>query len=140
MTDNCSEYYCLNIIVNISSFSSLNTYVNTSLKYYRKQSLNKKLKLMEWAMKLFTKSYWAMKYLALWSPGLRHIFWKICKTIRHPSYILNVHSLMTLLKLSSISFIYLIRNMWTSYSICKCKTNLYQIITRRLNVFLTIEM
>ena len=138
--DNCSEYYYLNIIVNISSFSSLNTNVNTSLKYYCKQSLNKKLKLMEGTMKLFTKSYWAIKYLALWSPGLRHFFWKICKTNRPPSYILYVHSLMTLLKLSNISFIYLIRNMWTTYSICTCKTNLYQIITRSLNVFLTIKM
>ena len=138
--ENCSEYYCLNIIVNISSFSSLNTNVNTSLKYYRKQSLNKKLKLMEGTMKLFTKSYWAIKYLALWSPGLRHFFWKICKTNRPPSYILYVHSLMTLLKLSNISFIYLIRNMWTTYSICTCKTNLYQIITRSLNVFLTMKM
>ena len=138
--ENCSEYYCLNIIVNISSFSSLNTNVNTSLKYYCKQSLNKKLKLMEGTMKLFTKSYWAIKYLALWSPGLRHFFWKICKTNRPPSYILYVHSLMTLLKLSNISFIYLIRNMWTTYSICTCKTNLYQIITRSLNVFLTIKM
>ena len=138
--DNCSEYYYLNIIVNISSFSSLNTNVNTSLKYYCKQSLNKKLKLMEGTMKLFTKSYCALKYLALWSPGLRHFFWKICKTNRPPSYILYVHSLMTLLKLSNISFIYLIRNMWTTYSICTCKTNLYQIITRSLNVFLTIKM
>ena len=138
--ENCSEYYCLNIIVNISSFSSLNTNVNTSLKYYCKQSLNKKLKLMEGTMKLFTKSYWAIKYLALWSPGLRHFFWKICKTNRPPSYILYVHSLRTLLKLSNISFIYLIRNMWTTYSICTCKTNLYQIITRSLNVFLTIKM
>ena len=138
--DNCSEYYYLNIIVNISSFSSLNTNVNTSLKYYRKQSLNKKLKLMEGTMKLFTKSYWTIKYLALWSPALRHFFWKICKTNRSPSYILYVHSLMTLLKLSNISFIYLFRNMWTTYSIYTCKTNLYQIITRSLNVFLTMKM
>ena len=31
---NSCEYYCLNIIVNISSFGSLNTNVNTTLKYY----------------------------------------------------------------------------------------------------------
>ena len=35
-----------------------------------------------------------MKYLGLWSPGLRNVFWKICKTLRPPlSYILNVRSL-----------------------------------------------
>ena len=44
----------LNIIVNISPFSLLNTNVNT-LKYYRKQALNKKLKLMGGVMKFFTK-------------------------------------------------------------------------------------
>ena len=44
--ENCSEYYCLNIIVDISSFSTLNTNVNTTLKYYRKHALNKKPKLM----------------------------------------------------------------------------------------------
>ena len=39
-----------------------------------------------------------MKYLRLWPPGLRNVFWKICKTLRPPplSYILNVHSLMPL--------------------------------------------
>ena len=34
-----------------------------------------------------------MKYLGLWSPWLRNSFWKICKTLRPPSYILNVLSL-----------------------------------------------
>ena len=53
--DNCSEYYCLKVVVNISSFKSLNNNVNTTLKYYRNQALNKKLKLMEGAMKYFTK-------------------------------------------------------------------------------------
>ena len=78
--ENCSEYYCLNIIVNINSFSSLCNNVNTTLKYYCKQALNKELKLMGGAMKYFTKkttgpwnilqkNYWAMKYLALWHPG-----------------------------------------------------------------------
>ena len=61
--ENCSEYYCLNIIVNINSFSSLCNNVNTILKYYCKQALNKELKLMGGAMKYFTKkNYWAMKY------------------------------------------------------------------------------
>ena len=65
----------LNVIVNISSFSALNlnTNVNTTLKYYRKQALNKKLKLMEEAKNFFTKKLldhgifssmlpWATKY------------------------------------------------------------------------------
>ena len=34
-----------------------------------------------------------MKYLGLWSPGLPNVFWKICKILRAPSYILNVRSL-----------------------------------------------
>ena len=38
------EYYCLNVIVNISSFNPFNTNVNTTLKYYRKQALNKNTK------------------------------------------------------------------------------------------------
>ena len=52
---NSSEYYCLIIIVNISSFIPLNTNVNTTLKYYRKQALNEKLKLIRGVMKFFTK-------------------------------------------------------------------------------------
>ena len=31
----------------------------------------------------FRQSYWAMKYLALWLPGLRIFFWKNWKTLRH---------------------------------------------------------
>ena len=53
--ENSRERYCLNIIVNISSFSPLNTSVNTILKYYYKHALNKKLKLMGGAKKFFTK-------------------------------------------------------------------------------------
>ena len=49
------KHYCLNIIVNMSSFSTLNADVNTTLKYYGKQTSNKKLKLMGGAMKFFTK-------------------------------------------------------------------------------------
>ena len=45
--ENRSEYYCFNI----SSSSTLNINVNTTLKYYRKQALNKKLKLMGGAIK-----------------------------------------------------------------------------------------
>ena len=36
-----------------------------------------------------------MKYLAVWSPGLQNIFWKISKTLQPPFYMLNVHSLMS---------------------------------------------
>ena len=43
--ENCSEYYCLSIILNISSFSPLNNNVNTTLKHYRKPALSKKLKV-----------------------------------------------------------------------------------------------
>ena len=63
--ENSGEYYGLNIIASISSFSPLNTNVNTTLKYYRKQALNKKIKLIRGVMNLFTKSYWDRKYLAL---------------------------------------------------------------------------
>ena len=73
---NFFEYYFLNIIVNINSFCHLN--INSfcdlnTLKYYYKQALNKKLKLMRWAMKYFSTKLlgheifssmvpWAMKY------------------------------------------------------------------------------
>ena len=78
---------------------NLNITVSTTLKYFYKKVLNKKVKLMEGAMKswnIFQKNYWPMKYWGLWSPGLRMFFWNICKTFRLPllSYILNVCSLM----------------------------------------------
>ena len=71
--ENSREYYCLNIIVNISTFRPLNNNVNTTLKYYRKQALKKKLKLMRGTLKFFTKKLvgheifscmvpWATKY------------------------------------------------------------------------------
>ena len=71
--ENFRESYCLNIIVNISSFALLNTNVNTTLKYYGKQALNKELKLIGGVMKFFTKRLlgseiyssmvpWATKY------------------------------------------------------------------------------
>ena len=65
--ENSLELYCMNIIVNICSFSPLNTNVNTTLKYYRRQTLNKKLKLMGGAINFFMKKLlchepWATKY------------------------------------------------------------------------------
>ena len=49
------EYYCWSIIVNIKLFSDLSISLNTTLKYYDSQGLNKKLKLMGGAMKFFSK-------------------------------------------------------------------------------------
>ena len=70
--ENSSEYYCLNIIVNISSFSPLNNNMNTTLKYYCQQALNKKLK---WGgdMKFFTKGTGpGIKYTPLVSYFYKH--------------------------------------------------------------------
>ena len=86
--------YFLNVIVNINSFCDLNITVNTTLKYQHMEALRKKLKLMGRAMKHFQRNYWAMKYLALWSPGLLNLFWKISKTLWPRCYILNVYSLI----------------------------------------------
>ena len=91
--ENLFECYFLNIIANAYFFSELNIVVCTTLKYCYKQAFNKKLKLMGGTMKYFLKNYWAMKYLALWSPGLQIVFEKICKTLRSPSHILNARSL-----------------------------------------------
>ena len=62
------------IIVNISYFCDMNVTVNTILKYYHKQALNKKLELMRKVIKYFGQNYLVMKYLALWFHGLRNIF------------------------------------------------------------------
>ena len=106
------EYLYVNIIVNMNSFIALNISVNfcqfllpwstTTL------GLNEKLKLTELIMKVFWKSYWTMKYLALWFPGLQNIFWKSWKTLQTPRpppppyYILNVHSLIECLHFHKI--------------------------------------
>ena len=52
--------------------------------------------LMGGAIKYFLKNYWAMKYLGLWSPGVRIFFEKFVKPSTTPSYILNVRSLNAL--------------------------------------------
>ena len=54
----------------------MNSTVSTSLKYCYKKALNKKLQLMGGAMKYFPRNYWAMKYLGLWSSGLRIFFFE----------------------------------------------------------------
>ena len=41
LLDNFFEYHCLSIIVNINSFSDWNITVNTTLKYFNTQALNK---------------------------------------------------------------------------------------------------
>ena len=55
--ENLFEYYFLIIIVNVNFFSDLKFEytVNTTMKYYYKKALNKKLKLMGEAMKHFPK-------------------------------------------------------------------------------------
>ena len=41
------------------------------------------------ATKYFLKNYWAMKYLGLWSPGLRKVFEKFVKpSSRSPTYLM----------------------------------------------------
>ena len=51
--ENLFEYYYFNIIVNASFFSDFNITVSATLKYYPKQALNEKLKLMGGGMKYF---------------------------------------------------------------------------------------
>ena len=70
------KYYCLNIIVNISSFNPLNTNVNTTQKYYRKQALNKKLKLIRGTMKFFTKKLLGQETFNSMIPWATKQFWK----------------------------------------------------------------
>ena len=53
--ENLFEYYFLNIVGNVNSFSDLNITVSTTLKYYHQQALSKKLKLMGGAMKYFSE-------------------------------------------------------------------------------------
>ena len=53
---NFCEYDCLNIFVGISSFSTLHITVNTTLKYYHYQPLNKKLNMMGRVSNFFLKN------------------------------------------------------------------------------------
>ena len=96
-------YYCLNIVVNISSFSPLNINVTTTLKYYCKQALNKKLNLMGGAMNFFMNITFFMKKLQDYEIFSSKIPWVkkyFLKNLENPSapilitYILNVHSLL----------------------------------------------
>ena len=113
---NCFDYLFQVLFVNVTVwislwiltlFSALNISVNTTHpEIVDSQSLNVKIKLIGRAMKLFWKSHWSMKYLPLWSPALQNIFWKICKTLRPPSYILNVHRVHVFLKVEFTVFKY----------------------------------
>ena len=80
------KYYCLNITVNINSFSDLNISVNNTLKYYDSQA-----SLNPWIF--FQNIYRAMKYLAIWFPGLQNILRKFIEPSGLASYILNEHCL-----------------------------------------------
>ena len=48
---------------------------------------------MGWVMEYFLKKLLAVKYLGLWSPGLRIFFEKFVKPSGPTSYILNTRSL-----------------------------------------------
>ena len=77
------EYHFLNIIMNVNSFSDLK--FERYCEYYPGILLQVSLKQetkIDQTMKYFLKNYWAMKYLGLWSPGLRFFFLKNCKTLR----------------------------------------------------------
>ena len=64
-----------------------------------------------------------MKYLGLWSLGLRKFFWKISKTLQPPFYILNVRSLR--LQLSSFFYFF---SLWRKLNLVKTvKWNLDQL-------------
>ena len=85
--NNFFEYYFLNIIVNL--------WFEYYCEYQHKQALNKKLKLMGWAMKYFLTKLMGHEIFSSMSPGLWKIFWNISNTLRPLSYILNVRSLKT---------------------------------------------
>ena len=74
--ENSGEYYCLSIIMNISSFSPLNTNVNTALKNYLKQDLNIKVKLIRGNMKFFTKNLLGQEIFSSMIPWARNYFLK----------------------------------------------------------------
>ena len=74
--ENSGEYYCLSIIMNISSFSPLNTNVNTALKNYLKQDLNIKVKLIRGNMKFFTKNLLGQEIFSSMIPWATNYFLK----------------------------------------------------------------
>ena len=89
------EYHFLNIIMNVNSFSDLK--FERYCEYYPGILLQVSLKQetkIDQTMKYFLKNYWAMKYLGLWSPGLRFFFFeKFVKSSGPPSYICTLPEL-----------------------------------------------
>ena len=72
--ENFYKYYCLVIVMSITFFNVLNIKVNTVMKYYHNQAINRKLKLMAGAMNLFREKLLCLKHLALWPTVLRKFF------------------------------------------------------------------
>ena len=64
----------MNIIVNITFLNDLNITVITTLKYYHKQPLNKKLKLMGKAMNYFQEKLLSHKILSCMVPWATKFF------------------------------------------------------------------
>ena len=73
--ENC-EYYRLNIIMSINSLSASNVTANTTLKYYHNQTLRKKLKLIEGAIKLFWKKLLDHETFGSMVPWVKNCFKK----------------------------------------------------------------
>ena len=74
--ENLFQHYFLNIVVNGCFFSDLNITVSTTLKYYHKQTSNKKLKLMENAMKYFREKLLDHEIFSSMVPWATNLFLK----------------------------------------------------------------
>ena len=80
-------------MVSINSFSTLSIIVNTTLKYYYKQALNKKLKLMGGTMNFFLEKVTGSWYMVTFSymvPWAMNIFEIFVEPSGPLTYILNV--------------------------------------------------
>ena len=79
----------------LTLFSALNISVNTTHPEILRQSrLRWETKFNWWGHEMFfQKCHWVMKYLALWSPELQNIFWKIWEK---PSSLLPTNLMCTL--------------------------------------------
>ena len=79
----------------LTLFSALNISVNTTHPEILRQPRLRWETKFNWRghEMFFWKSHWAMKYLALWSPGLLNIFWEIWEK---PSSLLPTNLMCTL--------------------------------------------
>ena len=98
--ENLFEYYFLNIIVNVNFFGDL------KFEYYWALPWNTATS-KPW--NIFWKNYWAMKYLGLWSPGLRIFFFLFEKFVKSsapppPTYLMYA-SLVWGFKKSNVDWI-----------------------------------